>query len=203
MIVSSAEFVKSSQELNQCPQPDMPEFAFIGRSNVGKSSLINMLVDKKDLAKTSSQPGKTQLINHFLINEEWYLVDLPGYGYAKTSMENRKKWRKMIEGYLLKRVNLLTVFVLVDSRLEPQKIDLEFINFLGENQVPITLIFTKTDKQSAKKTEESLERFKESLSEYWEELPEIILTSSEKRVGRDEVLETIENIIPFFNQENE
>lgn len=203
MIVSSAEFVKSSQELNQCPQPDMPEFAFIGRSNVGKSSLINMLVDKKDLAKTSSQPGKTQLINHFLINEEWYLVDLPGYGYAKTSMENRKKWRKMIEDYLLKRVNLLTVFVLVDSRLEPQKIDLEFINFLGENQVPITLIFTKTDKQSVKKTEESLERFKESLSEYWEELPEIILTSSEKRVGRDEVLETIENIIPFFNQENE
>lgn len=203
MIVSSAEFVKSSQYLEQCPQPDMPEFAFIGRSNVGKSSLINMLVDKKDLAKTSSQPGKTQLINHFLINEEWYLVDLPGYGYAKTSIENRKKWRKMIEDYLLKRVNLLTVFVLVDSRLEPQKIDLEFINFLGENQVPITLIFTKTDKQSAKKTEESLERFKESLSEYWEELPEIILTSSEKRVGRDEVLETIENIIPFFNQENE
>ena len=203
MIVSSAEFVKSSQELNQCPQPDMPEFAFIGRSNVGKSSLINMLVEKKDLAKTSSQPGKTQLINHFIINKEWYLVDLPGYGYAKTSMENRKKWRKMIEDYLLKRVNLLTVFVLVDSRLEPQKIDLEFINFLGENQVPITLIFTKTDKQAAKKTEESLERFKESLSEYWEELPEIILTSSEKRVGRDEVLETIENIIPFFNQENE
>ena len=203
MIVSSAEFVKSSQELNQCPQPDMPEFAFIGRSNVGKSSLINMLVEKKDLAKTSSQPGKTQLINHFIINKEWYLVDLPGYGYAKTSMENRKKWRKMIEDYLLKRVNLLTVFVLVDSRLEPQKIDLEFINFLGENQVPITLIFTKTDKQSAKKTEESLERFKEYLSEYWEELPEIILTSSEKRVGRDEVLETIENIIPFFNQENE
>lgn len=203
MIVSSAEFVKSSQELNQCPQPDMPEFAFIGRSNVGKSSLINMLVEKKDLAKTSSQPGKTQLINHFIINKEWYLVDLPGYGYAKTSMENRKKWRKMIEDYLLKRVNLLTVFVLVDSRLELQKIDLEFINFLGENQVPITLIFTKTDKQSAKKTEESLERFKESLSEYWEELPEIILTSSEKRVGGDEVLETIENIIPFFNQENE
>lgn len=203
MILKTAEFVKSSQYLEQCPQPDMPEFAFIGRSNVGKSSLINMLVEKKDLAKTSSQPGKTQLINHFIINKEWYLVDLPGYGYAKTSMENRKKWRKMIEDYLLKRVNLLTVFVLVDSRLEPQKIDLEFINFLGENQVPITLIFTKTDKQSAKKTEESLERFKESLSEYWEELPEIILTSSEKRVGRDEVLETIENIIPFFNQENE
>lgn len=201
MILKTAEFVKSSQHFEQCPEPELPEFAFIGRSNVGKSSLINMLVDKKDLAKTSSQPGKTQLINHFLINEEWYLVDLPGYGYAKTSMENRKKWRKMIEDYLLKRVNLLTVFVLIDSRLEPQKIDLEFINFLGENQVPITLIFTKTDKQSAKKTEESLERFKETLSEYWEELPEIILTSSEKRVGREDVLETIDKIIPFFNKE--
>lgn len=201
MILKTAEFVKSSQHFEQCPEPKLPEFAFIGRSNVGKSSLINMLVVKKDLAKTSSQPGKTQLINHFLINEEWYLVDLPGYGYAKTSMENRKKWRKMIEDYLLKRVNLLTVFVLIDSRLEPQKIDLEFINFLGENQVPITLIFTKTDKQSAKKTEESLERFKETLSEYWEELPEIILTSSEKRVGREDVLETIDKIIPFFNKE--
>lgn len=201
MILKTAEFVKSSQHFEQCPEPKLPEFAFIGRSNVGKSSLINMLVDKKDLAKTSSQPGKTQLINHFLINEEWYLVDLPGYGYAKTSMENRKKWRKMIEDYLLKRVNLLTVFVLIDSRLEPQKIDLEFINFLGENQVPITLIFTKTDKQSVKKTEESLERFKETLSEYWEELPEIILTSSEKRVGREDVLETIDKIIPFFNKE--
>jgi GTP-binding protein len=202
-MINKAVFKCSSEKISQVPKDKLPDIAFIGRSNVGKSSLINMLVEKKDLAKTSSQPGKTQLINHFLINEEWYLVDLPGYGYAKTSMENRKKWRKMIEDYLLKRVNLLTVFVLVDSRLEPQKIDLEFINFLGENQVPITLIFTKTDKQSAKKTEESLERFKESLSEYWEELPEIILTSSEKRVGRDEVLETIENIIPFFNQENE
>ena len=203
MIISSAEFVKSSQELNQCPQPDMPEFAFIGRSNVGKSSLINMLVEKKDLAKTSSQPGKTQLINHFIINDEWYLVDLPGYGYAKTSMENRKRWRMMIENYLLKRENLLTVFVLIDSRLEPQKNDVEFINFLGENGVPITLIFTKTDKQSAKKTQDSLELFKQTLSEYWEELPEIILTSSENKTGRGEVLETIENIIPYFNPLNE
>ena len=203
MIISSAEFVKSSQELNQCPQPDMPEFAFIGRSNVGKSSLINMLVEKKDLAKTSSQPGKTQLINHFIINDEWYLVDLPGYGYAKTSMENRKRWRMMIENYLLKRENLLTVFVLIDSRIEPQKNDLEFINFLGENGVPITLIFTKTDKQSAKKTQDSLELFKQTLSEYWEELPEIILTSSENKTGRGEVLETIENIIPYFNPLNE
>lgn len=203
MIISSAEFVKSSQELNQCPQPDMPEFAFIGRSNVGKSSLINMLVEKKDLAKTSSQPGKTQLINHFIINDEWYLVDLPGYGYAKTSMENRKRWRMMIENYLLKRENLLTVFVLIDSRIEPQKNDLEFINFLGENGVPIKLIFTKTDKQSAKKTQDSLELFKQTLSEYWEELPEIILTSSENKTGRGEVLETIENITPYFNPLNE
>lgn len=203
MIISSAEFVKSSQELNQCPQPDMPEFAFIGRSNVGKSSLINMLVEKKDLAKTSSQPGKTQLINHFIINDEWYLVDLPGYGYAKTSMENRKRWRMMIENYLLKRENLLTVFVLIDSRLEPQKNDVEFINFLGENGVPIKLIFTKTDKQSAKKTQDSLELFKQTLSEYWEELPEIILTSSENKTGRGEVLKTIENIIPYFNPLNE
>lgn len=203
MIISSAEFVKSSQELNQCPQPDMPEFAFIGRSNVGKSSLINMLVEKKDLAKTSSQPGKTQLINHFIINDEWYLVDLPGYGYAKTSMENRKRWRMMIENYLLKRENLLTVFVLIDSRIEPQKNDLEFINFLGENGVPIKLIFTKTDKQSAKKTQDSLELFKQTLSEYWEELPEIILTSSENKTGRGEVLETIKNIIPYFNPLNE
>lgn len=203
MIISSAEFVKSSQELNQCPQPDMPEFAFIGRSNVGKSSLINMLVEKKDLAKTSSQPGKTQLINHFIINDEWYLVDLPGYGYARTSMENRKRWRMMIENYLLKRENLLTVFVLIDSRIEPQKNDLEFINFLGENGVPIKLIFTKTDKQSAKKTQDSLELFKQTLSEYWEELPEIILTSSENKTGRGEVLETIENIIPYFNPLNE
>lgn len=203
MIISSVEFVKSSQELNQCPQPDIPEFAFIGRSNVGKSSLINMLVEKKDLAKTSSQPGKTQLINHFIINDEWYLVDLPGYGYAKTSMENRKRWRMMIENYLLKRENLLTVFVLIDSRIEPQKNDLEFINFLGENGVPIKLIFTKTDKQSAKKTQDSLELFKQTLSEYWEELPEIILTSSENKTGRGEVLETIENIIPYFNPLNE
>ncbi|MGM9820868.1 MAG: ribosome biogenesis GTP-binding protein YihA/YsxC [Candidatus Onthomorpha sp.] len=202
MTITTAEFVKSSPQVGQCPRPDKPEFAFIGRSNVGKSSLINMLTGKKDLAKTSAQPGKTQLINHFLINSDWYLVDLPGYGYAKISMSSRKMWQKMINNYLLQRENLLSVFVLVDSRLEPQKIDLEFINFLGENGVPLTIIFTKTDKQTAKKTAESVERFKQALSEYWEELPDILLTSSQNANGRDEVLDKIESIIPFFKTQD-
>lgn len=200
MIVKKAEFVKSSSENAECPKPDKPEFAFIGRSNVGKSSLINMLVEKKDLAKTSSQPGKTQLINHFLINDSWYLVDLPGYGYAKTSMENRKRWKSMINSYILRRENLLTVFVLVDSRLEPQKIDLEFINFLGENAVPFIILFTKTDKQNMTKNRVSVQRFKDKLSEYWEELPDILLTSSENKTGRDDVLNKVEEIIPYFNE---
>lgn len=200
MIVKKAEFVKSSSGNAECPKPDKPEFAFIGRSNVGKSSLINMLVEKKDLAKTSSQPGKTQLINHFLINDSWYLVDLPGYGYAKTSMENRKRWKSMINSYILRRENLLTVFVLVDSRLEPQKIDLEFINFLGENAVPFIILFTKTDKQNMTKNRVSVQRFKDKLSEYWEELPDILLTSSENKTGRDDVLNKVEEIIPYFNE---
>lgn len=200
MIVKKAEFIKSSSRNAECPKPDKPEFAFIGRSNVGKSSLINMLVAKKDLAKTSSQPGKTQLINHFLINDSWYLVDLPGYGYAKTSMENRKRWKSMINSYILQRENLLTVFVLVDSRLEPQKIDVEFINFLGENAVPFTILFTKTDKQNMTKNGVSLQRFKDTLSEYWEELPDILLTSSENKTGRDDVLNKVEEIIPCFNE---
>ncbi len=200
MIVKKAEFVKSSSGNAECPKPDKPEFAFIGRSNVGKSSLINMLVEKKDLAKTSSQPGKTQLINHFLINDSWYLVDLPGYGYAKTSMENRKRWKSMINSYILRRENLLTVFVLVDSRLEPQKIDVEFINFLGENAVPFIILFTKTDKQNMTKNRVSVQRFKDKLSEYWEELPDILLTSSENKTGRDDVLNKVEEIIPYFNE---
>ena len=159
-----------------------------------------MLVEKKDLAKTSSQPGKTQLINHFLINDSWYLVDLPGYGYAKTSMENRKRWKSMINSYILRRDNLLTVFVLVDSRLEPQKIDVEFINFLGENAVPFIILFTKTDKQNMTKNRVSVQRFKDKLSEYWEELPDILLTSSENKTGRDDVLNKVEEIIPYFNE---
>lgn len=197
-MVKSAEFVKSSSDYRQSPKADRAEFAFIGRSNVGKSSLINALVNKKDLAKTSSQPGKTQLINHFLINGDWYLVDLPGYGYARVSRSSRYAWGKMIKNYILKRENLLNVYVLVDSRLTPQKIDIEFINFLGENAVPFTIVFTKIDKQSAGKTEENLEVYKQELLKYWEELPEIILTSSEKRQGLETLMDSIKSIIPYY-----
>ncbi len=197
-MVKSAEFVKSSSDYRQSPKADRAEFAFIGRSNVGKSSLINALVNKKDLAKTSSQPGKTQLINHFLIDSQWYLVDLPGYGYAKVSKSSREVWGKMIRNYILKRENLLNLYVLVDSRLTPQKIDIEFINFLGENAVPFTIVFTKIDKQSAGKTEENLEVYKQELLKYWEELPNIILTSAEKRKGLEELLDSIKNIIPYY-----
>lgn len=200
-MVKSAEFVKSSSDYRQSPKADRAEFAFIGRSNVGKSSLINALVNKKDLAKTSSQPGKTQLINHFLIDSQWYLVDLPGYGYAKVSKSSREVWGKMIRNYILKRENLLNVYVLVDSRLTPQKIDIEFINFLGENAVPLTIVFTKIDKQSAGKTEENLEVYKQELLKYWEELPNIILTSSEKRKGLDELLDSIKSIIPYYTSQ--
>ena len=200
-MVKSAEFVKSSSDYRQSPKADRAEFAFIGRSNVGKSSLINALVNKKDLAKTSSQPGKTQLINHFLIDSQWYLVDLPGYGYAKVSKSSREVWGKMIRNYILKRENLLNVYVLVDSRLTPQKIDIEFINFLGENAVPFTIVFTKIYKQSAGKTEENLEVYKQELLKYWEELPNIILTSSEKRKGLDELLDSIKSIIPYYTSQ--
>ena len=195
MIINQAEFVISASKISQCPLADKAEFAFIGRSNVGKSSLINMLTNRKSLAKTSATPGKTQLINHFLINKTWYLVDLPGYGYAKVSKVERKKWQKMINNYLLKRETLLTVFVLVDSRLEPQKIDLEFINFLGENSVPLQIIFTKTDKQSNKKTMDNVQLFKQKLLETWEECPNILLSSSINKNGKEEILSEIENII--------
>ncbi|MBQ9311554.1 MAG: YihA family ribosome biogenesis GTP-binding protein [Bacteroidales bacterium] len=195
MKIRQAEFVISSSKLSQCPELDRAEFAFIGRSNVGKSSLINMLCDNSSLAKTSSTPGKTQLINHFLINKEWYLVDLPGYGYAKVSQKEREKWQKMINNYLLQRENLLTVFVLVDSRLEPQKIDIEFINFLGENAIPLQIIFTKTDKQSTKKTLDNIEKFKDKLLETWEECPKFFASSSVKAEGKEEILNEIEYII--------
>ena len=199
-MVKSAEFVKSSPDYRQSPKADKPEFAFIGRSNVGKSSLINALVNKKDLAKTSSQPGKTQLINHFLIDQDWYLVDLPGYGYARVSRDNRAVWGKMIRNYILKRENLLNVYLLIDSRHSPQKIDIEFMNFLGENSVPFTIVFTKIDKQTANKTNENLRNDKNELIKYWEELPQIILTSAEKRQGLEELMDSIKSIIPYYNK---
>jgi GTP-binding protein len=188
MNVKSAEFVCSNTQVSKLPPPVMPEYAFIGRSNVGKSSLINMLVDKKGLAKTSQTPGKTQLINHFLINDNWYIVDLPGYGYARISKSKKEDWNKFIRTYLDKRESLQCVFVLIDSRLEPQKIDLEFCNWLGEKSIPFTLIFTKADKQSTVKTDQNVAKFKKELLASFEELPTFFITSAELQLGRDEVL---------------
>ena len=194
MEVKSAEFIISNSDYRKCPDTNLPEYAFIGRSNVGKSSLINMLTNNKNLAKTSVKPGKTQLINHFLINKEWYLVDLPGYGYARIAKTSRQKWQKMIQDYFLKRKQLINVFVLIDSRIEPQKIDLEFINFLGENGIPLSIIFTKIDKQKQREVVANVAAFKNALSEMWEELPEMILTSSVTKYGRDTVLDRIDQI---------
>ena len=165
MEVKSAEFIISNSDYRKCPDTTLPEYAFIGRSNVGKSSLINMLTNNKNLAKTSVKPGKTQLINHFLINKQWYLVDLPGYGYARIAKTSRQKWQKMIQDYFLKRKQLINVFVLIDSRIEPQKIDLEFINFLGENGIPLSIIFTKIDKQKQREVVANVAAFKRALSD--------------------------------------
>ena len=195
MIIKSAEFVISNTQVSKCPQGNLPEFAFIGRSNVGKSSLINMLCNKKNLAMTSQKPGKTLLINHFLINQQWHLVDLPGYGYAKTSKTQREKLQKIIESYILKREQLYNLFVLVDSRLEAQKIDLEFMEWLGENGIPFSIIFTKIDKQSNAETPRKINRYKKKLQEVWEELPPILTSSSEKAIGREEILSYIEQIM--------
>ena len=194
MIIKSATFVVSNTKVSALPLPDMPEYAFIGRSNVGKSSLINMLVNVQGLAKTSQRPGKTQLINHFLINEKWYIVDLPGYGYAKVSKSSREKWEKFIRNYLTKRENLQCVFVLIDSRLEPQKIDLEFCCWMGEIQIPFALIFTKADKQSTVKTAQNVAAFKKALSGWFEEIPPSFVTSAEKGTGKDEVLNFITEV---------
>ncbi len=192
MIIKEAKFVCSNTVTEKCPETDMPEYAFIGRSNVGKSSLINMLTNHKKLAKTSSFPGKTQLINHFLINNAWYLVDLPGYGWAKVSKDSREKWGKMIRAYLRLRKNLVCVFVLIDSRHEPLTPDLEFIEMLGEMEVPFVLVFTKTDKQSAHKTEQNIAAFKRKMSETWDALPDIFKSSAEEKQGREEILNFIE-----------
>ena len=192
MVIKSAEFVISNSQVSKCPTTGLPEYAFIGRSNVGKSSLINMLTGKKGLAMTSQKPGKTQLINHFIINGAWYLVDLPGYGYARLSKDGREKLKTMIEDYTLERKELVCLFVLVDSRHEPQKIDLEFIQWLGEEGVPFALVFTKADKLTKGRLSANLEAYKARLLEEWEELPPIFVTSSEQQLGRDELLSYIE-----------
>jgi len=198
MIIKSATFVVSNTKVSALPLPELPEYAFIGRSNVGKSSLINMLVNQQGLAKTSQKPGKTQLINHFLINEKWYIVDLPGYGYAKVSKSSREKWEKFIRNYLTKRENLQCVFVLIDSRLEPQKIDLEFCSWLGECQIPFALVYTKADKQSGPKTDQNVAKFNKTLLGWFEEMPSYFVTSSETGLGKDQVLGFINEVNQDF-----
>ena len=199
MQIRSAEFKCSNTRTEKLPPPVMPEYAFIGRSNVGKSSLINMLTGKKGLAKTSQTPGKTQLINHFLINENWYLVDLPGYGFAKVSRSSREEWERFIRYYLKNRENLQCVFVLIDSRLEPQKVDLDFCFWLGEHGIPFVLTFTKTDKQSKLKTSQNVSKFSKALMQYFEEVPQIFVTSSETKEGREEMLSFVEEVNTRFN----
>ena len=202
MIIKNATFIQSVADWKKCPAANLPEYAFIGRSNVGKSSLINMLVNNSKLAKTSAKPGKTQTINHFLINKNWYLVDLPGYGYASISKTMREKWQKMIRDYFINRENLQVVFVLIDSRLEPQKIDLEFINNLGEMQIPFALIFTKADKVSASKVQSNVQRFKNRLAENWESMPYIMVSSAETKKGKEDILNFIEQINEQFHNPN-
>ncbi|MBN2520313.1 MAG: YihA family ribosome biogenesis GTP-binding protein [Bacteroidales bacterium] len=195
MIIKSAKFICSNSNPHLCPKTNLPEFAFIGRSNVGKSSLINMLVDRKKLAKTSSTPGKTQLINHFLINEEWYLVDLPGYGYAKISKTTRMKILEMINIYIYKRINLYCIFVLIDCRHEPMVSDLDMINQLGRNRIPLALIFTKTDKLNKSNLNKNVGKYKKAVLKSWHEVPPVFITSSIKKQGREEILDFIEHSI--------
>lgn len=194
MKILSAEFVKSSAKVGQCPDGRLPEWAFIGRSNVGKSSLINMLVQRKNLAQTSQTPGKTQLINHFLINGSWYMVDLPGYGYARRSRQSRASYSQLIEEYLVEREQLVNLFILVDARLEPQAIDLSFISFVGEAGIPCSIVLTKCDKLSRNQLARSLAQYKKRLGELWDMLPPLFVTSSETGLGREEILSYIESI---------
>lgn len=193
-MIHTAQYIISSPDVNNCPNSQMPEYAFIGRSNVGKSSLINMLCHNPKLAKTSQKPGKTLLINHFLINEKWHLVDLPGYGYAQTGQKQRDALRQMIERYCLLREQLVNLFVLIDSRHKPQKIDLEFMEWLGENGIPFSIVFTKADKLSKLRLNENVEAYKNTLLESWEELPPIFITSSEKKIGGEQLTAYIEQI---------
>ncbi|MBP7101814.1 MAG: YihA family ribosome biogenesis GTP-binding protein [Bacteroidales bacterium] len=199
MIIKTSSFVKSSPDWIGCPETNLPEFAFIGRSNVGKSSFINMLTNRQQLAKTSSKPGKTKLINHFLINDTWYLVDLPGYGYSRTSKELRIEWDKMIMDYIRNRKNLYYLCVLIDSRLLPQKLDISFLEKLGEMEIPFLLIFTKSDKQSQIKTMKNVNSFIETISEQWEELPPYFITSAVRVKGKEEFLTFINKTIHEIN----
>lgn len=203
MEIKKAEFIISSSRVDMCPKSDIPEYAFIGRSNVGKSSLINMLTRKPKLAMTSSTPGKTQLINHFLINSEWFLVDLPGYGFALRSKETLEKIKSLIEYYVLGREQLTCLFVLIDSRHEPQKIDLEFIEWLGENGIPFAIIFTKADKQGKGKTRQNVNNYLNKLKEQWEELPPHFVSSSENGTGREEILDYIDSINKSLRGKNQ
>jgi len=201
MLIHSATFVKSSPTLRDCPAPNRPEFAFIGRSNVGKSSLINMLTGFSKLAKTSGQPGKTRTINHFLINNEWYLVDLPGYGYAKVPVNLREKWVKATENYMLKRESMVSLFVLLDVRHKPQRSDLEFMELLGNNQIPFSRVFTKSDKLTKGAIEESLGHYDSIMLENWESLPVSFITSAKDGRGREEILAYIEESINKFSEQ--
>lgn len=194
MEITNAEFIISNTDVRKCPAGNLPEYAFIGRSNVGKSSLINMLTGRKGLAMTSATPGKTMLINHFLINRSWYIVDLPGYGYAKRGFKGQEQIRNIIESYILQRPQMTSLFVLIDSRHEPQPIDLQFIEWLGENGIPFSLVFTKADKLKAGKLKANVESYLKKLEEHWEELPPCFVTSSESRQGRKEILDYIETI---------
>jgi GTP-binding protein len=198
MVIKTAEFVISNTKPELCPEANKPEYAFIGRSNVGKSSLINMLCERKSLAKTSSTPGKTQLINHFNINDEWYLVDLPGYGYAKASKKDRGQWDKFIKKYLFTRSNLLYTFVLIDARHNPQKVDTDFMEMLGLKRVPFVIVFTKLDKLSSLVWNKNLTQYKKEMLKKWEELPPMIATSSTSKIGRDEILDLIESTNQLF-----
>lgn len=194
MRIKSAEFVISNQDVEKCPDTNLPEYAFIGRSNVGKSSLINMLTSRKSLAKTSGRPGKTQLINHFIINKNWYLVDLPGYGYARVSKKAKKTFQKFITAYFEKRKQLVSAFILVDIRHEPQPIDLDFMQWMGENQIPFSIIFTKADKLKPKVIEDHIDAYKKVLLETWEDVPNYFITSATKDIGKDELLNYIDEI---------
>lgn len=196
-MILKAEFLKSAPKWSDCPDPDKPEYAFIGRSNVGKSSLINMLAQRKDLAKTSGTPGKTQLLNVFLMDEIWYLTDLPGYGYAKVSKTKRSQFEKMITNYLTQRPNLVNTFVLIDCRIPPQKIDLEFMEWLGENQIPFSMVFTKIDKISSTALQKALLHYKKEMLKTWETIPQVFTTSATGRIGRMELL----NYINYLNEE--